>query len=338
MDRYTELVDPDLDARRGPRQGRRGAAADAAQRHPDARAQPGVHPASAPASTSTSPSRSTAVAAPGCYSPANAEGAPQIELTVGRHDGGLVSTYLCDHARPGMVVGLDSVGGDFVLPAAAAAAHPVRLRRQRHHPGDVDAAHTARRGLRPARSPSSTTRAVRRGGVLPRRARRHARRSGAARLHPLHGRRRPGRARSARAPGRRDARARRGVRLRPAGVGRRPCASIARTCASESFVPPVFDVPAESSGGRVTFADSGVERRRRRPAAAGAGRGRGPDPRKRMPDGHLPQLHPPQDPRRGAQPHHRRGVERRRRRTCRSACPSPSATSTSRSRPKGVST
>jgi ferredoxin-NADP reductase/ferredoxin len=51
-----------------------------------------------------------------CYSPASAEGALLVELTVGRHDGGLVSTYLCDHARPGMVVGLDSVGGDFVLP------------------------------------------------------------------------------------------------------------------------------------------------------------------------------------------------------------------------------
>ncbi|WP_193046022.1 ferredoxin reductase [Mycolicibacterium baixiangningiae] len=52
-----------------------------------------------------------------CYSPTSAEGADLIELTVGRHDGGLVSTYLCDHARPGMVVGLDSVGGDFTLPA-----------------------------------------------------------------------------------------------------------------------------------------------------------------------------------------------------------------------------
>ena len=51
-----------------------------------------------------------------CYSPASAEGAGLIELTIGRHDGGLVSTHLCDHARPGMVLGLDSVGGDFVLP------------------------------------------------------------------------------------------------------------------------------------------------------------------------------------------------------------------------------
>src|SRR5690348_1672767 len=51
-----------------------------------------------------------------CYSPASAEGSRTIELTIGRHDGGLVSNYLCDHAYPGMVLGLDSVGGDFVMP------------------------------------------------------------------------------------------------------------------------------------------------------------------------------------------------------------------------------
>src|SRR4029078_9942691 len=51
------------------------------------------------------------------YSPASAEGSRHIQLTIGRRDGGLVSTYLCEHARPGMVVGLDSVGGEFVLPS-----------------------------------------------------------------------------------------------------------------------------------------------------------------------------------------------------------------------------
>ena len=51
-----------------------------------------------------------------CYSPANAEGSTQLELTIGVHDGGLVSTYLYERARRGMVVGLDGVGGDFVLP------------------------------------------------------------------------------------------------------------------------------------------------------------------------------------------------------------------------------
>jgi len=52
-----------------------------------------------------------------CYSPANAEGSANLELTIGHHDGGLVSSYLYERARRGMVVGLDGVGGDFVLPA-----------------------------------------------------------------------------------------------------------------------------------------------------------------------------------------------------------------------------
>lgn len=51
------------------------------------------------------------------YSPANAENGRLIELTIGLHDGGLVSTYLYHHAVPGMTVGLDSVGGDFQMPA-----------------------------------------------------------------------------------------------------------------------------------------------------------------------------------------------------------------------------
>ncbi|OMC57784.1 ferredoxin reductase [Mycobacterium sp. IS-836] len=52
-----------------------------------------------------------------CYSPANAEGSSYLELTIGHHDGGVVSTYLYERARRGMVVGLAGVGGDFVLPA-----------------------------------------------------------------------------------------------------------------------------------------------------------------------------------------------------------------------------
>lgn len=53
-----------------------------------------------------------------CYSPASAEGSDLIELTVTRHDGGVVSEYLCGAARPGLVVGLSGAAGDFVLPAA----------------------------------------------------------------------------------------------------------------------------------------------------------------------------------------------------------------------------
>ena len=51
-----------------------------------------------------------------CYSPANAEGVALIELTVARHDGGVVSEYLHRCARPGMTVGLSAPAGDFVLP------------------------------------------------------------------------------------------------------------------------------------------------------------------------------------------------------------------------------
>ncbi|MGV0642811.1 ferredoxin reductase [Mycolicibacterium sp. XJ879] len=61
------------------------------------------------------------------YSPASAAGARYIELTIGRHDGGLVSTYLNEHAHPGMVVGLDSVGGDFTLPSGPPATWPQRI-------------------------------------------------------------------------------------------------------------------------------------------------------------------------------------------------------------------
>src|SRR5947209_15851830 len=53
-----------------------------------------------------------------CYSPANAEGSANLELTIGHHDGGLVSGYLYERARRGMGVGLAGNGGDYGLPAA----------------------------------------------------------------------------------------------------------------------------------------------------------------------------------------------------------------------------
>jgi ferredoxin-NADP reductase len=55
-----------------------------------------------------------------CYSPANAEGGRNLELTIGQHEGGLVSNHLYERARRGMVVGLAGVGGDFVLPTQRA--------------------------------------------------------------------------------------------------------------------------------------------------------------------------------------------------------------------------
>lgn len=51
-----------------------------------------------------------------CYSPASPEGSDMVELTIGRHEGGLVSEYLYRQAKPGLVVGLSTPAGDFVLP------------------------------------------------------------------------------------------------------------------------------------------------------------------------------------------------------------------------------
>jgi stearoyl-CoA 9-desaturase NADPH oxidoreductase len=53
-----------------------------------------------------------------CYSPACAEGrGGTLEITTKRHPEGLVSNFLVDRARPGMVVGLSGAEGDFQLPS-----------------------------------------------------------------------------------------------------------------------------------------------------------------------------------------------------------------------------
>ena len=53
-----------------------------------------------------------------CYSMANASSdSATIELTVKAHPDGLVSNYLVQHADAGMVVGLSTAQGEFVLPA-----------------------------------------------------------------------------------------------------------------------------------------------------------------------------------------------------------------------------
>jgi ferredoxin-NADP reductase len=198
------------------------------------------------------------------YSPASAEGAAHIELTVGRHDGGLVSNYLYEHARPGMVVGLDSVGGDFVLPAS-------RPRRILFVSGGS--------GITPVLSMLRTLRAEKFTGQI---AFLHYARSAdeacyrhelaaAAGITVLHGYTRAtagsdldgrfGPAHLAAAmPDAGDGAA--------AGVAVFVCGPPALVQAvrehcpdarSESFVPPVFELPAQASGGAVTFADSGVE-------------------------------------------------------------------------------
>ena len=196
-----------------------------------------------------------------------------------------------------MVVGLTQCRRRLRAAGAAAPADPVRLRRQRHHAGHGDASHAEGRGPSTARSPSCTTRASAAEAVLSRRAGRDAGRASAARLHPI-------------GDGG-DLRGRFGAdhlaAAMPAPEAVYVCGppsladAVRKHCddvSTESFVPPVFDVPAQPSGGQISFSDSRVDRHRRRPPAAAAGRGRRPDTRKRMPDGHLPHLHSPQDPRR----------------------------------------
>jgi stearoyl-CoA 9-desaturase NADPH oxidoreductase len=52
-----------------------------------------------------------------CYSPASPEGSGrEVEITIKRHPGGLVSNFLAGNARPGMVIGLSQADGDFHLP------------------------------------------------------------------------------------------------------------------------------------------------------------------------------------------------------------------------------
>jgi stearoyl-CoA 9-desaturase NADPH oxidoreductase len=190
-----------------------------------------------------------------CYSPASAEGAPFIELTIGLHDGGLVSTYLYRHARPGMVLGLDRVGGDFMLPAE----RPQRILFV-----------SGGSGITPVMSMLRTLRAERFGGEV---AFIHYARSAAEACYSdelaampdvrvLHGFTRSGQ------PGDLDGHFGADhlaaampspdavyVCGPPALVGavREHCGNVA----SESFVPPAV-VPAESSGGRVAFTNSAI--------------------------------------------------------------------------------
>jgi stearoyl-CoA 9-desaturase NADPH oxidoreductase len=192
-----------------------------------------------------------------CYSPANAEGAAFIEITVGLHDGGLVSTYLVDHARAGMIVGLDSVGGDFVLP-------DVRPRRILFVSGGS--------GITPVMSMLRTMRAEgsdREIGFI------HYARTpqeacyrdelGAMRgVKVLHGYTRSPEAGDLQ--GYFDGGHLAAAMPTPDAVfvcGPPALVEAVRAhypeAQAESFVPPVFAVPTSASGGTVAFADSGVD-------------------------------------------------------------------------------
>jgi ferredoxin-NADP reductase len=192
-----------------------------------------------------------------CYSPANAENDALIELTVGLHDGGAVSQHLYRNARPGMVVGLEGVGGEFVLPAnrprrilfvsGGSGITPVlsmlRTLIAEGHTGEVAFVHYARTAteacyrdelaeLPGVRVLHGYTRSDDAGDLVGRFGPEHL-----AGAMPN-----PEAVFACGPPALVD-----GVRAQcPAAL-------------SESFVPPVFTVPSEASGGRVAFADSGVD-------------------------------------------------------------------------------
>ena len=199
-----------------------------------------------------------------CYSPASAESDHHIELTIGRHDGGLVSTYLCDHARPGMIVGLDSVGGDFTLPA-------VLPRRILFVSGGS--------GITPVMSMLRTLRAGGFQGSGDARSEMniafvHYARNAAEACYAdelatitgvrvLHGYTRAG---EGDLTGYFDADHLAAAMPEPDAVyvcGPPALVDAVRAhcpgARSESFVPPTFDVPADSAGGRISFTDSGIE-------------------------------------------------------------------------------
>ena len=191
-----------------------------------------------------------------CYSPASAESAHHIELTIGRHEGGLVSTYLCDHARPGMIVGLDSVGGDFTLPAVlprrilfvagGSGITPVmsmlRTLRAEGFEGEIAFVHYARSADEACYADELATMT----GV-----------------RVLHGYTRDG---SGDVIGYFDADHLAAAMSEPEAVfvcGPTALVDAVRVhcpeARSESFVPPTFSLPAESTGGRISFTDSGVQ-------------------------------------------------------------------------------
>jgi stearoyl-CoA 9-desaturase NADPH oxidoreductase len=194
-----------------------------------------------------------------CYSPASSENARHIELTIGRHDGGLVSTYLCDHARPGMVVGLDSVGGDFVLPAirprrivfvsGGSGITPVmsmlRTLRADAFEGEVAFVHYAR-------SPEEACYADELAAMTG--------------VRVLHGYTRRG---DGDLTGYFDADHL--ATAMPDSIDNtavfvcgppalvEAVRAVCPEAKSESFVPPAFTIPAEAAGGRISFTDSGIQ-------------------------------------------------------------------------------
>ena len=187
-----------------------------------------------------------------CYSPANAEGAALIELTVGAHQGGRVSTFLREHARPGLVVGLGAPAGDFTLDPAArrvlfvsggSGITPVlsMLRTLRSRGGADEMAF-----VHYARGPQDVCYADELNAMTD--------------VRVLYGYTRSG---SGDLAGRLDARHLQTAMAAPDAVyvcGPQTLVDAVRAhhpeARSESFVPPVFAVSEQAPGGRIAFTDS----------------------------------------------------------------------------------
>jgi ferredoxin-NADP reductase len=195
-----------------------------------------------------------------CYSPANAENDRLIELTIGVHDSGVVSQHLYHNARLGMVVGLGGIGGEFVLPAnrprrilfvsGGSGITPVlsmlRTLIAEGHTGEVAFVHYARNAAEACyRDELASLPGVR---VLHGYTRSSDPADLVGRFGPEH---------LAAAMPSADTETAVFVCGPPALVDavREHCPN----AQSESFVPPVFRVPAGGTGGRVAFADSGLE-------------------------------------------------------------------------------
>jgi stearoyl-CoA 9-desaturase NADPH oxidoreductase len=190
-----------------------------------------------------------------CYSPANAEGDRFIELTIGVHEGGLVSNHLYRNARPGMVVGLAVGGGEFVLPterprrilfiSGGSGITPVMsmLRTLRAEGSDHEIAF-----VHYARTPQDACYRDELAAMPGVKVLRGYTRDGIGDLS-----------------GKFDADHLAAAMPEPDAVfvcGPPALVDAVRAhradAKSESFVPPVFEMPADASGGTVSFAESGI--------------------------------------------------------------------------------
>jgi len=192
-----------------------------------------------------------------CYSPANAEGTANLELTIGQHDGGRVSNYLYERARRGMVVGLAGVGGDFVLPAqrprrilfvsGGSGITPVmamlRTLVAEVHQGKIAFVHYARTAAEACYRDELA--AMPRVRVLHGYTRSDGGDLVGRRFGPEH---------LAAAMSSPDVVFVCGPTALVEAV-REHCGNVY----TESFVPPVFQAPDNPSGGRITFADSDID-------------------------------------------------------------------------------